>query len=190
MSGSVEHLAMFFSTGECWRCRAIYDSRASWSWSRLDEWGKKSLKLLLLGVTCPLFLFIQSSHFRWSRKEPNFCLACYLISELNHDLFSQSTWFWILAFNAIYLCPIVSSIEHIDINDVWNRWTGKHFLELFSKEEKQRQLKKLLVKTAKWVMRLTSLTSHFGHLSKLLQIFWSFDSEIALILGKTSWTAL
>ena len=30
----------FLSTGECWRCRAIYDSRASWSRSRLDEWGK------------------------------------------------------------------------------------------------------------------------------------------------------
>ena len=28
------------------------------------------------------------------------------------------------------------------------RWAGKQFVELFSKEEKQRQLKKLLIKTA------------------------------------------
>ena len=133
----------------------------------------KSLKLFLPEVACPLLLLIQSSHFRWSRREPNFCLVCYLISELNHDLFSQSTWFWILAFNAIYLCPI----EHIDINAAWNRWTGKHFVELFSKEEKQRQLKKLLVKTAKWVMRFTNFTDQTV-LSIFQNFYKSFDRLI------------
>ena len=172
MSGSVEHLAMFFhqvnadDAGQ-YTIAGLHDLDQGW----ISE--VKSLKSLLREVTCPLLLFIHSSHFRWSRREPNFCLVCYLISELNHDLFSQSTWFWILAFNAIYLCPI----EHIDINAVWNRWTGKHFVELFSKEEKQRQLKKLLVRTAKWVIWFTNFIDQTV-LSIFQNFYKSFDRLI------------
>ena len=39
-----------------------------------------------------------------------------------------------------------STIRHCHRFD---RWAGKQFVELFSKEEKQKQLKKLLIKTAK-----------------------------------------
>ena len=64
MSGSVEHLAMFFfqqvnadDAGQ-YTIAGLHDLDEGW----MSE--VKSLKLFLPEVACPLLLFIQSSHFR------------------------------------------------------------------------------------------------------------------------------
>ena len=163
----------FFSTGECWRCRAIYDSRASWSWSRLDEWGKIASRSCL-----PPPSLHSKLTFQVKSK------GAKLLPRLLFDQWAQSRSLFTLNMIlniGIRRYSFVSSIEHIDINAAWNRWTGKHFVELFSKEEKQRQLKKLLVKTAKWVMRFTNFTDQ-----TVLSIFQNFYKSFDRLIPRSS----
>ena len=177
MSGSVEQLAMFFSTGECWRCRAIYDSRASWSWWRLDEWGK--IAEVIPSRSC---LPPPSPHSKLTFQVKS--KGAKLLPRLLFDQWAQSRS--VFTINMILNVGIqrylfVSSIEHIDINAAWNRWTGKHFVELFSKEEKQKQLKTLLVKTARWVMRFTNFTDQ-----TVLSIFQNFYKSFDRLIPRSS----
>ena len=54
----------------------------------------------------------------------------------------------VIVNNIVIVIIIVIATAMSSLSPLFARWAGKQFVELFSKEEKQKQLKKLLIKTA------------------------------------------